>query len=206
MPHLTRLHIEDDNNSTIYGPQYVDNQLINLCAFAWLKFRNTLTELDLTYLNNDFGRLKRFGGLYQYLLRFPNLQHLNLYPEIFNRELMDVDLPLLIRSNKKLEILRVHGEYKFTTTDDTKRSIETTDRRRAMKMIGVYSLKVMDVATLSFNVEEVTIGDLTFKPDTFQTLIRKQPRLYASQMKIQKLHLNNWRTVARASRDVFVLD
>lgn len=110
VPRLKRLHIQDKGNATVFGRQYVTGQFTTiLCTSVWIIFSNTLTELDFTYLDNKFEGLNRFGGLCQYLSNFPNLKQLHCYPEIFNQEWMNTDLPLLLRSSKKLDTLTVSG-------------------------------------------------------------------------------------------------
>lgn len=168
LPRLKRLYImNSEEEDTTFGHSSLDNnQFDTLCASVWWKWRKTLTGLYVYNSNNSFKGFDQFGGLYQYLPNFPNLQHLRCL-QMFTDTSMDIDLPLLIRSNKKLEIVELDGDCRLITAGETTKSVGSMDSRRVMKIIDMGESKSMDLGTLLYIVEELVVDEeLTIQSTT----------------------------------------
>lgn len=143
---------------------HLDYYYASIC----FRFRSTLTRLDLNSINTKFQELERFGGFYHYLSQFPNLQELNWRQETtldvlfrMNPTLVtNIDIPLLVESNKNLNDTFFDGACRFVTTTNEIISVDSTDGdniRRIMDHIGVMNLKSIDTGNMVYIAEKLII-------------------------------------------------
>lgn len=162
-------------------------------------------------MNERFKELDHFGGFYQYISQFPNLQQLNFQqesiPNPFFRKppiLVDFYLPLLIENNKNLDTIRVDGICQFITACDTTRLAANLNvaNRRSMKLIGIRCLKTMDLATLMFIKDKLdietlpTLAEMEYNDDSGLTEIickfDEDPNTVFKQLDNNRQNLKGW--------------
>jgi hypothetical protein len=148
----------------------------NLYVSVHFKFRDTLTCLELLFIEKSEEAAANYGGLHQYISSFANLKE--FYCRGLGANRTDTDISLLVKNNRRLDMIILHGfQFYYQSTAPFADSNEEEGIRKTQPAAAVRAIKLtyveLDLNTLKFIMTLASIRQLKIRPSFFASATKK---------------------------------